>query len=343
MHLTKLTRFIGLPLLLLCASHSAYAGWWRVEAEPSVIANFANINLTAAQNQVGQEFAGAATANINGHLYQTICEDGTTLPPTPTRYDVFTTGVFLPATDSTSGGKTYVHVNEYMSAALSYAYDSTQFWLPVENVKLGLDVGSCHETKPHTGNTTYTISLKIKKPFVGVSHINVPLANIYTGDKQGTAYLKGAKQTIILTGTVTVPQSCILNADQTITIDFGNISSAAFKTAGAKADGVAPKPTTIAIQCINIEEGQANLTMRLGANTVSGNAIVSDNKDVGFVVTDNNNNPLKPNDLSSVIPFLLDPNAKASVTIKAYPVSVTGIKPVEGPVTSLAYLIVDFQ
>ncbi|NXZ90380.1 fimbrial protein [Serratia fonticola] len=141
---------------------------------------------------------------------------------------------------------------------------------------------------------------------------------------------------------VTVPQTCELNAGQVLNIDFGNISSGAFKTAGAIAQGVQPKAKVVSIKCDNID-GNAQLTLRVQADKVSGNMVVSDeNKDVGFRVTNNSGTPLIPNDLSSVITFALDSNARQNVTIQAYPVSVTGNKPTEGPVTSRAYLRVDF-
>lgn len=69
---------------------------------------------------------------------------------------------------------------------------------------------------------------------------------------------------------------------------------------------------------------------------------LDENNDVGFIVTNDRGTPLIANNLSSVIPFTLDHNARQYVTIQAYPVSVTGNKPAEGPVTSRAYLRVDF-
>ncbi|RII71805.1 fimbrial protein, partial [Serratia odorifera] len=59
------------------------------------------------------------------------------------------------------------------------------------------------------------------------------------------------------------------------------------------------------------------------------------------VITDANDRPLTPNDFSSVLPFKLQ-EAGANVTIKVYPVSITGAKPAEGPVTSRGYLRIDF-
>lgn len=71
--------------------------------------------------------------------------------------------------------------------------------------------------------------------------------------------------------------------------------------------------------------------------------MVSDNPDVGFVVANSNGTPLMPNNLSSKIPFRLDDNAAAHVGIRAWPISVTGNKPVEGPFTARGYLRVDYD
>ncbi|EIH1815294.1 fimbrial protein, partial [Escherichia coli] len=50
-----------------------------------------------------------------------------------------------------------------------------------------------------------------------------------------------------------------------------------------------------------------------------------------------------PNDLNSVIPFRLDAAAAANVTLRAWPISITGQKPTEGPFSALGYLRVDYQ
>jgi type 1 fimbria pilin len=78
--------------------------------------------------------------------------------------------------------------------------------------------------------------------------------------------------------------------------------------------------------------------MRIEAEKVSGNALVSDNPDVGFVVANESGTPLTPNNLTSKIPFRLDDSAQAQVGIRAWPVSMTGNKPAEGRFTSRGYL-----
>ena len=83
--------------------------------------------------------------------------------------------------------------------------------------------------------------------------------------------------------------------------------------------------------------------MRLEAEQASGKAMVSDNPDLGFIVADTSGNPLTPNNVTSKIPFTLDDNAAARVGIRAWPVSITGNKPAEGPFSARGYLRVDYD
>ena len=70
--------------------------------------------------------------------------------------------------------------------------------------------------------------------------------------------------------------------------------------------------------------------------------MISDNPDIGFKMSDQNDNVLLPNNINSVIPFNLN-QQPANVTIKAWPVSITGNKPEIGPFKSRGYLRVDFD
>ncbi|MNS67912.1 putative fimbrial-like protein ElfG precursor [compost metagenome] len=150
--------------------------------------------------------------------------------------------------------------------------------------------------------------------------------------------------TISYSGTIQVPQSCAINAGKVVEFDFGDIGASQFSQAGAgnRPQNVSPKTQTIAIKCTNVE-ANAYLTMRVETEKVSGNALVSDNPDLGFIVASTNNTPLTPNNLASKIPFRLDDNASAVIGITAWPVSVTGNKPSEGRFTSRGYLRVDYD
>ncbi|CAI2044061.1 fimbrial-like adhesin [Serratia marcescens] len=205
-------------------------------------------------------------------------------------------------------------------------------------------VNDCASPTFATGRKTQ-LKIRVKRKFTGtLNESGIEVFRLYGNTDTGVT-----PSFVLVRGyysfSITVPQSCELNAGQVINIDFGNISSGAFKTAGTIAQGVQPQSRSISVKCDNIA-GNAQLQMRLQADQgkVSGqNVVVADeNNDVGFRVTNNSGTPLRVNDVTSYIPFVLDSNARQNVTISVYPVSVTGNKPAEGPVTSRAYLRVDF-
>ncbi|HEJ0404573.1 fimbrial protein [Serratia marcescens] len=245
----------------------------------------------------------------------------------------------------------FYKVDDYISYGLRFVNNcGVEHYAPF-NAKV-LREGDCHQqvyTPETSGDMWYPrifqTAIRIDKKIISGTYSK----NIFVGEYGICANAAGdcrSKDVVLsrlyISLDITVPQTCELNAGQVINIDFGNVSSGAFKTAGAIAQGVQPKSRDISVKCDNIA-GNAQLTLRLQADKTNGNIVVSDeNNDVGFRVTNNSGTPLIPNNLSSVIPFTLDSNARQNVTIQAYPVSVTGNKPTEGPVTSRGYLRVDF-
>ena len=246
----------------------------------------------------------------------------------------------------------YHKVDDYISVAISRTsacVGGTGVIYAPFNVNIYTGTGSDCKKREHTRGEISTLltqqlqtRIKITKKIVGGTYsknILVAKAGYCEPDSCSSGQFV---RNIYLSLNITAPESCEINAKNTIEIDFKDISSGAFKTAGAIAQGVQPQSRSIGIKCDNVA-GNAQLTMRMQADKASGDIVVSDNNnDVGFRVTNNSGVPLIPNNLSSVIPFTLDSNARQNVTIRVYPVSVTGNKPKEGPVTSRAYLRVDF-
>ncbi|WP_157720779.1 fimbrial protein [Pseudomonas mucidolens] len=249
----------------------------------------------------------------------------------------------MPRYGSRPDGWVYQSVDDYLAVAVRArgicGYSYAPYNRPANNTR------TCKpgRTSGQMVATTWESSIKITKKMVGGVYRKNLLLGTWGGCKgvgcntQEAVYAK-----VYLNYSITVPENCVLNAGDIVTVDFGSISTGAFKTAGAQAEGVNPIARSIALQCSNIQQ-QASLTMRVQADNVRGNAIVSNNPDVGFVVTDKNDNRLTPNDMRSLIPFKLDNNGSANVTIKTFPISVTGQTPTEGPITSRAYLRVDFE
>jgi len=240
----------------------------------------------------------------------------------------------------------YIKLNDYLEAGIKIT-DSVvgSYYPPANYVKMGTDPDTVPKNRAFpVRDHDLDFNFRIIKPFVGkVSYSLTPAFLVYVTTEK-TDPLTSVVYTISYSGTVTVPQSCTLNAGQIISIDFGDIGAAAFQQAGAgnKPYGINPQTRNIGIQCKSIG-GEALLSLRVEANKAVGNAIVSDNPDLGFIIADSKLNPLKPNNIDSKIPFVLDDNAAANVPISAWPVSVTGKKPAEGKFTSEGYLRVDFD
>ncbi len=243
---------------------------------------------------------------------------------------------------TTVGDSVYGLITDYLGFAVS---PRKGFWAPYADQKSPTTENVCQASKwIRTGGGANSLKILIRKRFVGM--VNIPRTLLYT---KGTNTAKGdvfrePEIQFYISGQVTVPQSCELNANQVVTMNFGNIGASAFPQAGAgnRPAGVNPQTRSIAIKCNNID-AQAMLSLRVEANNVSGNAIVSDNPDLGFVIADGKQKPLSPNTADSKIPFKLDDAASAVVPISAWPVSVTGKKPKEGKFTSEGYLRVDFD
>jgi minor fimbrial subunit len=70
--------------------------------------------------------------------------------------------------------------------------------------------------------------------------------------------------------------------------------------------------------------------------------LVSNNNDIGFKISNINDKLLIPNNLLSTSEFQLNQNQNATISFKAWPVSVTGKKPALGPFNSRAFIRIDF-
>lgn len=245
-----------------------------------------------------------------------------------------------------SGSLTFYSVNDKLSVATETKEPTYGYWIPFPMNGFHDPVGPGAKCNQEYGGYSLgndvRLTARIEKPFVGQSIIpNTQIAQIwYT---VGPTFIKGSPVvSIYLSGEVTVPQNCTIDAGQTISVDLGTMMSSSFKTTGQKPDGFTDKTFNVPVRCTNTNSA-SNLTLRLTATTASGNsnAIASNNTDVGVVVTSEFGNVLKPNQ-SSGVPFNVDSSGNATVTLKAYPISTTGKQPKEGAFSALATLVVDF-
>ncbi|MFW1744745.1 fimbrial protein [Acinetobacter guillouiae] len=341
------TQLVVSTLLLATAMDSS-AGWWRTEQNPILYADFGTYTFTnPAENTEGTTFERFVSIDINGQIFTTHCNNGTVLNDDWRSINV--TSDYVNGPPITISGINYTQVNDYLQASIDYSYDGVRFPVPSVNRQFGTVIEHCGFSGPHGGNTVFSVTVRIAKPFVGFSYIDVPVADFYTGDNAapfGSGKANGANQRLHLRGRVVVPQSCKINSDIESVIDFGNIPSYAFKVAGTgnKVNGLAKANMPLSIRCNDSIPTNAPLTLRVQADTIGGpgnTIIMSNNPDIGFKMSDANDNLLIPNDINSKVDFIN--TNPANIVLKAWPVSATGNQPAPGPFQARGYLRIDFD
>ncbi|WP_151810553.1 fimbrial protein [Acinetobacter bereziniae] len=334
-------------LLLTQATMHSYAGWWRVEQRPVLYADFGTQTFTNPNdNQVGNSFGKTLNVSVNGDRYSTECNNST---QNLGERDIYMTADYADGSAINIGGQNYMQVNDYLQASVAYTYNSTTVAVPAVNKVFGRAAEGCWNSSTHIGNTTFSLKMRISKPFMGFSYIDVPVANFYVGDNAapaGTAKSQGAKQVLHIRGKVIVPQSCEINSGVETTHDFGDIASYGFKRAGIgnPIQGVNTANLGLSIKCNSFVANNAPLTLRVQTDKVGGPAndiIVSNNPDVGFKISDQNNNILIPNNVNSKIRF--NNTNPTNIVVKAWPVSVTGNEPRPGSFQAKGYFRIDFD
>ncbi|WP_430673359.1 fimbrial protein [Klebsiella aerogenes] len=245
------------------------------------------------------------------------------------------------------GGLTYGIINDYLGIGILAGDSDEKKWIPYEKHEHKSGKSVCNNINHNTtttGGGGYSARIRIRKRIVG--EIYIPPTLVYT--KGSNTYvsdnLRKPEIHYFFHGSIKVPQSCELDAGQIVEINFGSIGASLFSQAGAgkKPAGVNPISRNIHIQCKNID-AQSILSLRIEAEDTTGDIMISNNQDIGFIISDKNGNPLTPNNINSKINFKLNDNASADVIISAYPVSITGRKPAEGLFAARGYLRVDFE
>ena len=293
--------------------------------------------FTTANNQVGQIVTLSQKSGWVG--VQAVCPAGTT-GTTTTRSYVTSFPIV-----STENNFKYLKLNDYLDGAMQITDSSSgTFYPPANYVQMGSHPNVPKQQAFPVDDSKLVFRLKVTRRFINMVVIpKQTMFTVYVTTRSGEP-LTTPVYTISYSGTINVPQTCEINAGSMVQFDFGDIGASLFSQAGAgnRPESVPVQQKTLAIKCTNVES-QAYLTMRVEADKVQGNAMVSDNPTLGFVIADSSGNPLTPNNINSKIPFRLDGNAQAQVGIRAWPVSVTGSKPDEGKFTARGYLRVDYD
>ncbi|MCW6016423.1 fimbrial protein [Serratia marcescens] len=228
-----------------------------------------------------------------------------------------------------------VWIEGYRTAYVSVPFDSTSNLYP----------DTCSDYKNSTFDTGKKgrISLYFIKPFVGREVIPATtIMNIY-GSLISGSFGSTPMTSVILSGTITVPQSCKINDGQVINVDFGDIYNTALKTKGAGPNGYSPKVVQMAYICNNISEGvKLSFTFKGQASSGDSSALATNNNDVGVRIEDTNGTVVSPN--SGKLPAQFDYSTQSgSTSFRTYPVNTSGNTPTAGEFSSTATIVANME
>ncbi len=255
------------------------------------------------------------------------------------------------STSSTGKAMSFYKVDEYLAAAAEvYIAGRTDAYFPIPfaNQTNGLsgsfDVqNSC--TQNYGSGARGRIHLYFIKPFVGTHTIpSVALTNIRIAAVSGVSSPQIAA-TVTMNGTVTVPQNCDISPSP-ITIDFGDIMSSKFKTAGAMPDGFTPTNRQLTLACRNISDGvKVSLTFTAEPDPKISNALKTTNGDIAVMIKDGNGNIISPSNgtLPMNMTGLGSLNSTGQAEINVYPVNTTGNTPAVGVFNATGTVKVEIQ
>ncbi len=299
-----------------------------------------NTMLSINENQVGTTRSSVTIPTDNVHYVGRVRE--------PTNWWFTYAGQNVVPPNTLNSTWSYWPVDEYISVGIKVTHPECNrtFYAPY-NVPVLIN-GSCRLGINATGFTSINLQTQIKltKRIISGTYTN----NIYIGEMGvctgGTCANKELViNRIYLMLNITSPQTCEINTDKVVIVTFDDIPVSAFNQASAMTPVGSAKMVPVTVKCDNMASSEA-LTMRIQSNKVSGNALVSNNPNVGFTISDyNSGRPLTPNSLSSYIPFFLgSSNAyQAEVKLSVSPTKLTGNTNVNpGYVTSEGYLRIDF-
>ncbi len=139
----------------------------------------------------------------------------------------------------TSGNWKYLKLDpDYLEGGMRIEDSSAgDIYPPMNNVLMGYDENVKAGQPFYVRDSNLEFQLKIVKPFVGTVNISPKtMFNVYVMTAAGDP-LTDVVYSILYSGTVTVPQSCEINAGQTILVNFGALYSGNFNHAGQKPEG----------------------------------------------------------------------------------------------------------
>ncbi|WP_197062178.1 fimbrial protein [Serratia sp. Ag2] len=320
----------------ICLMQNAYAatGICMPSASPNnatqINVDFTKTYPNPSENVAGQTLVNVSAGFWNKPTYVMNC-DCDNPPKMQASYIRAVTP--LPLAGFDVNGLTGYILNDYLAI-------SSEIWIagnvkkyvaiPFPEMSNGVSDQFC-EWAYDTG-ATGMLHLYFRRPFIGQQVITpVKLIDIFISSKPNSGNATPAVN-VWLSGTVTVPQSCVISPDP-ITINLGDIMSSKFKTAGAMPDGFTPVKQQITVACQNISEGvKVDLTLSSEPDSKMGDALKTTNNDIAIKIKDGNGNEISP--VNGAIPVnmtgLGQQESTGQAEINVYPVNTTGNTPAVG-------------
>ncbi len=242
-------------------------------------------------------------------------------------------------------GLHFYSLNQYLEVATElYVGGNKRDWVatPFDNVD-NLFPSACSGVKNWISGANGYVSLYFTRPFVGqVTIDNVKILDLY-GSKVSGSYGGMPMSSIYMNGSVTVAQSCNINAGQVIDVKFGNIMSNDIKRMGEIANGFTPKVVNMTLACNNISNGVV-VSLSFSGEPAGGDptALKTDNTDIGVRVRDANNNIVPP--VNGQLPVTFDYSSQSGTSsMTLAPMNVTGNTPALGQFNAVATVNVEIQ
>ncbi|HEX4502680.1 MAG TPA: fimbrial protein [Scandinavium sp.] len=273
------------------------------------------------------------SAGVNGYGYLT------------DRIDIDVSG-YSDAINSPDGsGLSELKINQYPTSPSNRASTT-------ESIKSTEDSTSvCSDsTRPTGGVSTkrqfrwnvIVMKMYIKKPILGEEIIPLTpvvqnFACLSFGSGAGCDATNASPvSTISLSGSLTAPLSCVINAGSTIEVELGNIVSSQFLAKGLPPSGYTLKNVDISYHCTdpavpNSSKIRLSLSADQGISDADNRYIAKmlDRDDIGVRLFDENHNSVVL-DGTADFSVPLDDDGNGSIRLKAAPVSTTTSKPEPG-------------
>lgn len=332
-------KFLISILLLLCSVPSFARQCWNFKG--SNVVDSINYNLSNTFNHTNNSVGQIKDLVLNfPKEIEAVCESAN-YPGINTTARAYITDE--PVVEDTGSYK-YIRINDYLLGAMRINDSAAGTFYPPRRLYMGSHPNVDYSRPFPIKDTNLSFRIKVVKPFIG--NVSIPsktMFKVYVTTTTSDSLIYPV-YTISYSGRIIAPQSCSIDSGTVLDIKFGDILASEFNQAGIgnKPNSVDPQTRSVSVQCSNMNAA-ATVSFRVESDKSQGDMLISDNNDVGFKISDMSGKTLIPNNPSSYSEFILDQSQHATISFKAWPVSVTGKKPTLGKFTSRAYIRIDFQ